>query len=523
MGACRGARVAAALGARSCGRPAEARDAGLRRRPRAAGRPEPRFQPPADGLLTDAQLDRYLQVRRAAGAGSDAEAARARRRPGGVRLGPGADQRGAARARRGQVATRPPRPTTRRSHAMRETRASARDPKTRPSTPRSRRSNASGPGCAGRRPPPAVAATRRAWRPDARRARGARPVTLVEEFLADEIEAGSFPGRGGPGRDAEKTSRRGVRRAMPASSRTASRERGTPFRPREPDQAALRGSARGAAGGGLHLGAAPGRFLPGVEEDPFRRDHARAPADPHLGAPGLVPALRRRRGPDGLSADAGGDRARGRPGRARDLQRSQLPASRRDPGAVLGAPLDRRRSTSSSPIPRERGTLSFLRTRRAAATERDDRFERAMTEARGLSYAGFRDGSCGARSTTATHSAAGASPPTPGSSATARDVWRLARMWLDPARPGRHARPDAGSLGGAGARVAGPPRRRVGDPEMSPRAFGHTGFTGTSVWVDPDADLVCVLLTNRIHPEVREIPFNEVRQRFHAAAYRAFA
>ena len=38
---------------------------------------EPRFQPPADGRLTDAQIEMYLRVRRAsAGAGSDAEAAR---------------------------------------------------------------------------------------------------------------------------------------------------------------------------------------------------------------------------------------------------------------------------------------------------------------------------------------------------------------------------------------------------------------------------------------------------------------
>ncbi len=38
---------------------------------------------------------------------------------------------------------------------------------------------------------------------------------------------------------------------------------------------------------------------------------------------------------------------------------------------------------------------------------------------------------------------------------------------------------------------------------LSPRAFGHTGFTGTSLWLDPDRDLVAVLLTNRLHPEAR--------------------
>ena len=32
------------------------------------------------------------------------------------------------------------------------------------------------------------------------------------------------------------------------------------------------------------------------------------------------------------------------------------------------------------------------------------------------------------------------------------------------------------------------------------RTFGHLGFTGTSLWIDPDAELVGVLLTNRVHP-----------------------
>ena len=30
-------------------------------------------------------------------------------------------------------------------------------------------------------------------------------------------------------------------------------------------------------------------------------------------------------------------------------------------------------------------------------------------------------------------------------------------------------------------------------------AFGHTGFTGTSLWIDPDRDMFVVLLTNRVH------------------------
>jgi CubicO group peptidase (beta-lactamase class C family) len=35
---------------------------------------------------------------------------------------------------------------------------------------------------------------------------------------------------------------------------------------------------------------------------------------------------------------------------------------------------------------------------------------------------------------------------------------------------------------------------------MSAEAIGHTGFTGTSLWIDPRADVYVVLLTNRVHP-----------------------
>lgn len=35
---------------------------------------------------------------------------------------------------------------------------------------------------------------------------------------------------------------------------------------------------------------------------------------------------------------------------------------------------------------------------------------------------------------------------------------------------------------------------------VHPLSFGHTGFTGTSIWIDPTRELVIVLLTNRVHP-----------------------
>lgn len=33
-----------------------------------------------------------------------------------------------------------------------------------------------------------------------------------------------------------------------------------------------------------------------------------------------------------------------------------------------------------------------------------------------------------------------------------------------------------------------------------PNTFGHTGFTGTSIWIDPDREIAIILLTNRVHP-----------------------
>jgi CubicO group peptidase (beta-lactamase class C family) len=43
------------------------------------------------------------------------------------------------------------------------------------------------------------------------------------------------------------------------------------------------------------------------------------------------------------------------------------------------------------------------------------------------------------------------------------------------------------------------PRSSAGQ-YFSPRSFGHTGFTGTSIWADPDKGLFVVLLTNRVDP-----------------------
>ena len=38
---------------------------------------------------------------------------------------------------------------------------------------------------------------------------------------------------------------------------------------------------------------------------------------------------------------------------------------------------------------------------------------------------------------------------------------------------------------------------------FGPRAFGHTGYPGTSIWLDPERGLFVVLLTNRVNPTSR--------------------
>ncbi|MDR7482500.1 MAG: serine hydrolase domain-containing protein [Armatimonadota bacterium] len=55
----------------------------------------------------------------------------------------------------------------------------------------------------------------------------------------------------------------------------------------------------------------------------------------------------------------------------------------------------------------------------------------------------------------------------------------------------------------------------------SPAAFGHTGFTGTSLLVDPARALVIVLLTNRVHPSASGEAIVAFRPAFHDAVIEA--
>jgi serine-type D-Ala-D-Ala carboxypeptidase len=56
---------------------------------------------------------------------------------------------------------------------------------------------------------------------------------------------------------------------------------------------------------------------------------------------------------------------------------------------------------------------------------------------------------------------------------------------------------------------------------FGPHSFGHLGYTGTSLWIDPDRQLSVVLLTNRTWPDCFNQAIKQVRPRFHDAVMEA--
>jgi CubicO group peptidase (beta-lactamase class C family) len=92
---------------------------------------------------------------------------------------------------------------------------------------------------------------------------------------------------------------------------------------------------------------------------------------------------------------------------------------------------------------------------------------------------------------------------------TADDLARYAQAWLTRSAPFaseallaeavREQATGAGGLRrGLGWQLAG--EGSSAGHVASPAAYGHTGFTGTSLWLDPEKDHFGVLLTNRVHP-----------------------
>jgi CubicO group peptidase (beta-lactamase class C family) len=101
----------------------------------------------------------------------------------------------------------------------------------------------------------------------------------------------------------------------------------------------------------------------------------------------------------------------------------------------------------------------------------------------------------------------------------AHDLHKLAREWLRPRRM-LSREGVAAALAGGGRYALGWERAAAAPsagPTLGPRAFGHTGFTGGSLWIDPDGGGVFVLLAHRTDPARDMNPF---RRRFHALVQR---
>ncbi|MFO0680294.1 MAG: serine hydrolase domain-containing protein [Polyangiaceae bacterium] len=82
--------------------------------------------------------------------------------------------------------------------------------------------------------------------------------------------------------------------------------------------------------------------------------------------------------------------------------------------------------------------------------------------------------------------------------------------WLVAERPGGTLR--------AGFDGKSPESSSAGDA-FGPRAFGHLGFTGTSLWIDPDAEVVVAVLTNRVHPTRDNVRIRAARPVAHSALF----
>jgi CubicO group peptidase (beta-lactamase class C family) len=70
---------------------------------------------------------------------------------------------------------------------------------------------------------------------------------------------------------------------------------------------------------------------------------------------------------------------------------------------------------------------------------------------------------------------------------------------------------------GLGWQLAASPGCSAG-PSLAAEAFGHTGFSGVSVWVDPSSRAALVLLGNRLHPGGRTADLHPMRRRYHTLA-----
>ncbi|MGE5278880.1 MAG: serine hydrolase domain-containing protein [Acidobacteriota bacterium] len=347
-------------------------------------------------------------------------------------------------------------------------------------------------------------------------------MTPLEEFLRAEISAGSFPGAAGLVGSAAAVLDCAIAGDAAVEPEPEAMSAGTLFDLASLTKPLSTGAlVRLALARGLSLDDPPGRYLPEWKKTRHDGITLERLLTHTAGLPAWYPVYARGEGAAAYRRTLSELEPEIRPGRTvlySDLGFLVL-------GDVLetffSAPLDRCFSELvAGPAGSGAGFLPGP-GRPCAATEKGDRFERNMSLALGLSYAGFRDGVVRGEVHDGNAFRRGGVAGHAGLFGTAQDVWSLGRAWLDPAAASL-TRDRTRELS-EGRGIAWQGRRGAGSavPDFSESAFGHTGFTGTSVWIDPERDRIFVLLTNRIHPRVRDVNFNEVRQRFHREVARA--
>jgi CubicO group peptidase (beta-lactamase class C family) len=109
---------------------------------------------------------------------------------------------------------------------------------------------------------------------------------------------------------------------------------------------------------------------------------------------------------------------------------------------------------------------------------------------------------------------------------TAYDVAVFAQCWLAGGAPmlkpqtvARFTRQQDGSTRALG--WDRPTAPSTSGEYFSSASFGHIGFTGTTLWCDPERELAVVLLTNRTWPDASNLAIRQVRPCFHNAVVEA--
>lgn len=177
------------------------------------------------------------------------------------------------------------------------------------------------------------------------------------------------------------------------------------------------------------------------------------------------------------------------------------------------------------------GWLPTLPREAMAATERGNQVEYGMCGGRAASYAGWRQGMIWGEVNdgNAFYGLGGVSSHA-GLFSTAQDLVAYAEAWLNQGASllgpqtvrlaTRCHTPGLGDSRGLGWQkppaVPFPNGRSSCGDMFTPAAFGHTGFTGTSLWIDPELGIYIILLTNRLHPAPSD-RFYAVRPAFHNA------